>query len=166
MPIDPNQMMPLGVAAAAANPRAPDRYAGWTNADWDQELRRMMDTVSRRTQDRDATGGMMPPRQEFLFEGNWMNEQEFNDPEWRRNVYDPWAQGVHDEWRNKREDWDRRPRESSPFERREPNRQRGAGSMGSYSSGGGGGRSSGGMGSRSSRRQQYDPAMIAQLIGG
>ena len=145
-----------------------DPRSEWTEADWDQDLRQMMNVISRRTQDKDPTGALMSPRQEFLFEGTWMNEQEFNDPEWRRNVYDPWAQGIQDEWRNKRESFNRSQRNrggglGSLLTRGGPRNRRSGGSMGSYSRGGGG-RGAGGMGSSSGRR--YDPAMIAQLIGG
>ena len=166
MPIDPDQMMSLDVMAAAANQPAPDRYANWTNADWDAELRRMMKPVSRQTQDQVGMGQVGKPRWEYLFDDKWMNEDEFNDPSWRQNVYNPWAQGIHDEWRNKREDWERgkSQRGSSPFEQRSPPDRRSAGSMGSYSSGGARGGPAA-MGSRSTRRR-YDPAMIAQLIGG
>lgn len=164
MPVDPSAMMQFVEGNQNNDPRSE-----WTGGDWDQELRRMMNVVSRRTQDKDATGGLMPPRQEFLFEGNWMNEQEFNDPEWRRNVYDPWAQGIQDKWRNQYEDWDRGKRRgggaSSMFAKRDQPERRGAGPMGSYSSGGGGGGPSS-MGSRSTSSRRYDPAMIARLIGG
>ena len=162
MPVDPSYMMQV----AQDYQDSYDPRSEWTGADWDQELRRMMNVTSRRTQDRDATGGMMPPRQEFLFEGDWMNEQEFNDPEWRRNVYNPRAQGIQDEWRNKRESFESNQRNrggglADVMTRGAPRNRRSAGSMGAYSGGGGQAPSR----SRSTRRR-YDPAMIAQLIGG
>lgn len=163
MPVDPSTMMEfVGQGNQSYDPRS-----DWTGADWESELRRMMNVASRRTQDRDATGGIMPPRQEFLFEGNWMNEQEFNDPEWRRNIYDPWAQGIQDKWRNQYEDWEMNKRKRSQsrptFSSGGPRNRRSAGSMGAFSGGGGGGQPPTGS---SSMRRRYDPSMIAQLIGG
>lgn len=153
MPIDMTQMV-FGA------PDSPDPYRDWTDADWNADLRRAMQPQSRPSSRRRG-------EYEYMVGGNWIPQGLFNDPQWRQNVYDPWSQGIQDEWRNKREDWEMNKRgrrgARSMFSGggRPPGRS--AGRMGSRSAGPG---QQAATGSRSTSRRRYDPAMIAQLIGG
>jgi len=125
----------------------------WSDSDWNAARRRSMRPESRQVQGYDAMGR---PAQlhEYLVNGKWYSQQEYDDPLMRQNVINPWLESVQNDWRIKREkamkDKEARGTNalgSMPARGLQP--QRGGGSMGS-----------------GSRRPQYDPQMIQRLIGG
>ena len=124
----------------------------WSDSDWNAARRRSMRPESRQVQGYDAMGR---PAQlhEYLVGGKWYSQQDYDDPLMRQNVINPWLDSVRNDWRIKRE---KAMKDKEAYD-----------AMGSMSNFGGyRGGSGGGMGSRTSRRPQYDPQMIQQLIGG
>ena len=91
-----------------------------------------------------------------MVKGSWVPQRQFDDPMWRKNVYDPWMAQVQNAWRLKME-------EANKW------RQQNAGGPPGFMNFGGAGRRSGGaVGSSAAGGggMQFDPAIIAQLMGG
>ena len=153
MPIDD---MPVWLQAQTANRQRIDDerhpQADWSPQRWNQGLQNALQVGSRH--------GANPGEWEYNIDGEWVNQQTYDDPLWRQNIFNPWQQGIRNEWSGNREAADKwnqqHAGDESPYGTMQPERpmfragrSRGGGAIGS---GGGGGR--------------YDPAMIAQLIGG
>ena len=141
--------------------------AGWSPQQWDRGLRDALQVGSRH--------GANPGEWEYDINGEWVNQQTYDDPLWRQNIFDPWQQGIRDQWAGNRETadkWNRSQQTARGRYARESRDRRAADERGRNPYGrsrGIGTRSGrgGGMGSTSSRgAPRYDPAMIAQLIGG
>lgn len=146
-----------------------EKYRGdWSTGDWDRGLRNALQVGSRH--------GGSPGEWEYNIDGEWVNQATYDDPMWRQNIFDPWQQGIRDEWAVNREaadKWNRSQRTARGKYARESRDRRAAderqrnpygGSRSTRTSSrssrpGRGGGSMGGGG-------RYDPAMIAQLIGG
>lgn len=123
--------------------------------DWDRGLQNALQVGSRH--------GSRPGEWEYNINGEWVNQATYDDPLWRQNIFDPWQQGIRDKWAKDREGTEKWRRGQKPRYETKPQRQpfERSRSIGQRSSrGGGGGGSMGGGGGG------YDPAMIAQLIGG
>ena len=162
----PIEDMPVWLDAMSQNRQqmeeGRDPRAGWGSGDWDRALRNALQVQSRH--------GANPGEWEYLVQGDWVNQATYNDPRWQENVFAPWQQSVRDEWDMAYEGaakWNRENEGRGGFfeeERKPQGRQRSRGRPMRSASGD---RRSGGssVGSSSSRRR-YDPAMIAQLIGG
>lgn len=109
--------------------------ADWSQADWNAALERAMRPQTRR--------GRNPGEWEYLVKGDWVDQATYDDPLWRKNVYEPWASDVRNQWRIARqevEDWKKKyARRPSPFAPMGGRGGRGAGPVGSRGFGGGGG---------------------------
>jgi len=138
-------------ANVAAQNEAMDDYrqrragsrADWTDADWSEAFRRATTPQSRQ---RPGSSDW-----EYMVKGSWVPQRQFEDPMWRKNVYDPWMAEVQNYWRLQQE-------KARGFDEGAPNltggfqgRRRPAGRVRSGSSGGFGG---------------YDPAMLEFLTAG
>jgi len=131
-----------------------DPRFNWSQGDADYAMRQAMQPETRQVQGYDASG---KPAQlwEYLVGGKWYNQNEYDDPRFQQNVFNPWRDKIQNEWRLKMEDLNKRKQQynsAQPFPQFGKPGSRGAGPVGSRGGGGGGGR--------------YDPAMIASLIGG
>jgi hypothetical protein len=79
----------------------------WSRGEWERNLRDRLNVQSRQTRDNIGRGQQGPERWEYLFNGEWLNQDQFNDPMWRQNVYDPWRQEQEDAWRREQEEVNR-----------------------------------------------------------
>jgi len=128
--------------------RAREHRTDWSEADWASNLERALRPQTRQ----DQKGGW-----EYLFQGGWVPQSQWDDPMWRKNVYDPYEADVRNYWRDKQEE---SRKYSAGIAGRQPmaqmvggGRGRGGGRVGSSSGRGGGG------------GYQMDPQMMA-LLGG
>ena len=147
--------LPVGLAADVANRNRmmadKEKYRGdWSAGDWERGLRNALQVGTRH--------GGSPGEWEYDIGGEWVNQETYDDPMWRRNIFDPWQQGIRDEWTGNREAADKwnqqHAGDESPYGTMDER------PMGRYGRSRGIGKGGGGGGGR------YDPAMIAQLIGG
>jgi len=120
----------------------------WSEGDWQRAVRDALKPQSRH--------GTSPGEWEYLVKGDWINQQTYDDPAWRQNVYAPWQQEVQDHWAKKREEtekWRQSNRGLHPetYKPKQRGFRRGP-TMGNRSSGGGGG--------------GFDPAILDALMSG
>lgn len=126
-----------------------DMRGDWSESDWKRAVRDALKPQSRH--------GTSPGDWEYLVKGDWVNQQTYDDPMWRKNVYAPWQQEVQDQWsvaREETENWRRKNRYAGynidSFKPKQKGFRRGP-TMGSRSSGGGG---------------NIDPAILDALMSG
>ena len=128
--------------------------ADWTEGQWQRAMQNALRPEARH--------GQNAGEWEYLVQGDWVNQQTYDDPLWRQNVYDPWAQGVRDEWsvaREKADKWKKEHKGANPWESftdrpggRSGGFRRGPTQRSSSRGGGGGG--------------GFDPSMLDQLMRG